>query len=213
MISTRDLAALPDIAGLRRLTRSLAMLDAIVCEDWESRYYSFNSHWAEGELMASMRNGSGDHWFALFTEAGAALHGLAHEAPMFRNAQPWPGIWESLPERLSGFRAEPAFDTANSTFCIWRLSQDRTWRRGDVEYVPGHDDPDGSGALLAILDGQPETYRAWASAYYERELRLDAIAAVYRHTPLTGELVRALDPDATLERLRDDIDEIGYPGA
>ncbi len=97
MISTRSLSGLPDIAGLRRLTRSLAMLDAILCTDWESRYYSFNSKWADGELMASMRNGSGDQWFALFTEAGVAIHGLAHESPMFREGNPWSGIWDSLP--------------------------------------------------------------------------------------------------------------------
>lgn len=211
MISTRDLAAMPDIVGARRLTRSVAMLDAIVCEEWEFRYYSFNTRWADGELMASMRNGSGDHWFVLFTEAGAALLGLAHEAPMFRHDRPWPGIWESLPDELAGFRAEPAFDTANSTFCIWRRDGDARWQCGDIEYVPAHDDPDGSRELLAIFDGRPETYRAWASDYYERDLPLDAVTAVYEHTPLTEELVRALAPDASLGRIRDDIDEIGYP--
>ena len=35
-------------------------------------------------MMASMRNGSGDHWFALLMAAGVALHGLAHEALNFR---------------------------------------------------------------------------------------------------------------------------------
>jgi hypothetical protein len=79
MISTRDLSRLPDIPLLRRLTRALSMLDAILSPEWEYRYHSFDSHWAEGETMASMRNGSGDHWFALYSAAGVALHGLAHE--------------------------------------------------------------------------------------------------------------------------------------
>ena len=65
MISTRDLSAMPDLAGFRRLARSLAMLDAILSPNWDSRYYSFDSKWAEGEMMASMRNGSGDMWHAL----------------------------------------------------------------------------------------------------------------------------------------------------
>lgn len=64
--------------------RSLAMLDAILSPEWEYRYYSFNSKWAEGELMGSMRSGCGDYWFALFCSAGVALHGIAHEAPNFR---------------------------------------------------------------------------------------------------------------------------------
>ena len=85
MISTRELTRLPDLRSFRRLTRALALLDAIMSPDWEYRYYSFNAHWAEGEMMASMRNGSEDHWFALLCPAGVALHGLAHEAASRRH--------------------------------------------------------------------------------------------------------------------------------
>lgn len=56
---------LPSIAELRRIAQSLAVLDAILCPDWEYRYYSFNSRWGFGDEMASMRNGSGDEWFPL----------------------------------------------------------------------------------------------------------------------------------------------------
>ncbi len=201
----------PDIAGLRRLTRSLAMLDAILCTDWESRYYSFNSKWADGELMASMRNGSGDQWFALFTEAGVAIHGLAHESPMFREGNPWSGIWDSLPSEFASYQAEPAFDTKNSTFCIWRMHSDPTWQRGEIDFPEGYLDPDGSTNLLSILDGVPENYRAWASAYFECELPVDAVAAVYDHAPITEELLRALRVDASLMLLQLEIEEIGYP--
>ena len=41
MISTSDLSRLPSIASFRRLTRALAMLDAVLSPDWEARYYSF----------------------------------------------------------------------------------------------------------------------------------------------------------------------------
>jgi len=213
MISTRSLGGLPDIDGLRRLTRALAMLDAILCADWESRYYSFNSQWAAGEVMASMRDGSGDQWFALFTEVGAALHGLAHESPMFRRGNPWPGIWDSFPSALAGFRAEPAFDTKDSTFCIWRMHSDAAWQRGEIDFPQGHHDPDGSTMLLSMLDGVPQTYCAWASEYYECELPVAALAAVYDHSPLTEALVRALKADASLRSLQPDVAEIGYPDA
>ena len=209
-ISTRHLDGLPNIAGLRKLTRSLAMLDAIVCPEWEFRYYSFNSKWSAGEEMASMRTGEGDHWFALFFAPGAALHGLAHESPMYRQNDPWPGIWESLPKQLVAFRNEPAFDTANSTFCIWRKNRDTHWHRGDIEYAKG-DDPDGSERLLWILDGSPATYHMWAEHYYGREIDLDAVQRIYRHVPLDKALVATLNPDVTLRKLRADIEEIGYP--
>ena len=70
MISTRNLTQLPDIPTQRRLTQSLAVLGAILSPEWDLRYYSF-SKWAEGEMMASMRNGSGDDWFLLFGPPGA----------------------------------------------------------------------------------------------------------------------------------------------
>ncbi len=56
-ISTRDLSNMPNIATLEKLTRSLAMLDAIFSPQWENRYFSFNAGWdlALGERMASMR--------------------------------------------------------------------------------------------------------------------------------------------------------------
>jgi len=64
-VNPRSLGERPDIPTFRRLTRSLAVLDAILSPAWEDRYYSFNAHWGPGELMASMRNGQGDQWFAL----------------------------------------------------------------------------------------------------------------------------------------------------
>lgn len=210
MISTRNLDELPDIASLRRLTRSLAMLDAIQSPEWESRYYSFDSHWGDGEMMASMRNGQGDHWFALFTRDGVVLLGLDHEAPMFRPDDPWPGLVDSLPPELAPAVSEPAFDARNCTFCIWRRTDGARWERGPVRFADG-DDPDGSAQLLQLLDGRPESYRAFAADYYEVDLPLDSVAAVYRHEPLTRTLIERLNGDVTLEELRDDIAEIGYP--
>lgn len=213
MISTRDLGGLPDIHGFRRLTRALAMLDAILSPDWQDRYYSFNSRWADNAMMASMRNGSGDHWFALLTSAGVALHGLAHEYPMFRRHSPWPGIFDALPAEFhTNFLNEPAFDTANSTFCIWRRATDDGWSGGAVQAPPG-DDPDGSAWLLSILAGKPEQYVQFAAEYYEREIKLADVVAAYRHVPLTEALVKRLNPAVHLESLEGDMTEIGYPEA
>ena len=59
MISSRHLLAIPGIDDLRRITQSIALLDAIIRPDWEFRYYSFNSKWSDKEMMASMRDGGG----------------------------------------------------------------------------------------------------------------------------------------------------------
>jgi len=210
MISTRNLEELPDIPTLRRLTRSLAVLDAILSPEWESRYYSFDSHWGDGELMASMRNGQGDDWFCLFTRAGVVVIGLDHEAPMFQPGDPWPGVIDALPSELAAAVDEPAFDARNCTFCVWRRTAGARWEHGPVQFPDG-DDPDGSARLLQILDGRPESYHAFAADYYEVDLPLDAVRAVYRHQPLTPELLAQLAPGVTVDMIRQDVAEIGYP--
>ena len=168
IISSRDLGGLPDLQDFRRLTRSLAMLDAILSREWEDRYYSFD----------------------------------AHEAPMYRPDEPRPGLFIGLPPKLSGFCDEP--------FCIWRRTSAEAWERGPVQFLPG-DDPDGSAELLQHLDGRPETYVSFAAEYHGVEVPLDAVTGVYRHTPLTTELVARLNPAVLRTDLASDLAEIGYP--
>ena len=209
-VNTRTLGEQPDIPTFRRLTRSLAVLDAILSPEWQDRYYSFDSHWAPGELMASMRNGQGDQWFASINASGIILFGLDHESPMYRPDNPWPGVLDSIPPEFAPFRDEPAFDTRNTTFCIWRRAAAPTWEQGPVRFPPG-DDPDGSAELLRHLDGQPETYVTFAAEYYEVAIPVDAVAAVYRHEPLTDALVARLNPTLRVHDLASDVAEIGFP--
>ena len=210
VISTRDLTRLPDILTLRRLTRSLSMLDAILSPDWEARYYSFNSRWAESAMMASMRNGEGDEWHAIFCKGGGALQGIVVDAPVRRD-RPVLDVFEGLPaEFQQSLLREPAFEAERSTFCIWRLTRDECWSTGSVRLPPG-DDPDGSAGLLSILDGDPKSYIVWANEYYGRDLPEADVAAVYRHEPLTAELVSRLNPEVDLGSLAGDVAEIGFP--
>ena len=65
-----------------------------------------------------------------------------------------------------------------------------------MKKFPTGKDPDGASEMLAIYDGDPETYAAFALDYFEIATPVDAIAAVYRHEALTAELVAALNPDA-----------------
>jgi hypothetical protein len=183
MISTRDLSLLPDVDGLRRTWQSMAMLDAILCPEWQYRYYSFNATWGVGEQMGSMRDGSGDDLFAHFGPAGCWFKGFAHESPMtpYRTnpKRVWPGVLDAVPEEFADCLTEPAFVIEDTTFCIWRRHGDRSWHVGPVELPHGHPDPDGSESLLSALDDQPRTYQEWAAEYYEREVSLAEVEHVY----------------------------------
>jgi hypothetical protein len=227
MISTRDLSALPDIDALKRLMQSMAMLDAILCPEWQYRCYSFNSKWAKGEQMGSMRNGMGDDLFALFTRDGCFLKGFVHTAPMTpyakRSRKVWPGVLDSVPAVFARGLNEPAFMMENTTFCIWREYADNAWRVGKIKYPkPKLDykgdpiDPDGSEYLLSPYDGKPKTYLEFATHHFAggfngENLTRDHVRHVYAQKPLTAKLVKEINPDLTLADLKAEIAEIGYP--
>ncbi len=210
LISTRDLSALPEVGTLRELLRSLAMLDAILCRDWDGRHFSFDAHWGRGETLGSLRNGQGDHFFALFNDYGCFLKGFVHDSPAAAAPLPAAEHYRDLPPALAPCLHEPAFATQEVTFCIWRSFTDAAWTHHSHPWPPG-DDPDGSAYLLFRLDGNPETYRQWAEDYYEHDVDLKAVQAIYARSTLTADLLRSLNPERKLSELREDLRAIGYP--
>jgi len=61
-----------------------------------------------------------------------------------------------------------------------------------------------------MLDGMPETYRKFAVEYYERDIPLSAIELIYKHQPLTDEIIASLNPDVSFADLKADMENIGY---
>jgi hypothetical protein len=210
LISTQDLTCLPRVAGLRDLLQSMAMLDAILCPEWEDRYYSFNAHWGDGALMGSMRNGQGDDFFALFNTYGCFFKGFVHDSPITAAGIDPAEHYRGMPPEFTSCATEPAFKADEVTFCIWQAFAHSQWTRSSVA-LPSGDDPDGSLYLLSPLDGNPETYRQWAESYYERAVPLHAVKAIYARQRLTDALVAALNSELRIKQLKDDIGEIGYP--
>jgi len=213
MVTNSRLLRLPGIVQLKRLCQSLAALDAVMSPEWEYRYFSFNSRWADEEMMASMRDGSGDEYFILFNSQGAIMKGFAHESPMSPwSNQPervWPGVLDSVPAEFAEFLTEAAFSMEETTFCIWRRNDDDSWQTGEIQY-PEEPDPDGSDDLLFALDGDPESYKEFAENYYERSIDLSAVQSIYQHQPMTIEIAKTLNPEVELESLRSDLEEIEY---
>ena len=214
MISSRSLAELPGIDELKRISQSIATLDAIMMDEWDYRYFSFDANWGEGETLASMRDGSGDSYFILFNSFGAVIKGYGHESEMagytVDSGKVWPGVLDELPPEFEAVLTDPAFAAEETTFCIWRKYSDSKWQTGKIEFPDG-EDPDGSEDLLFMLDGIPKTYQQWVKEYYEKDIPLDAVKAVYEHKPLTQQLVSSLNPERRFEDLESDLDEIRYP--
>ncbi len=206
-ISTRDLSGLPDPPRLERVMQSLAMLDAILSPEWDYRYYSFNSAWGEGERMGSIRNGSGDELFALFSEAGCFIKGFDHEAAL--EGVSASEFYRQVPPAFEAGVIEPAFSPDDVTFCYWRAPGDTEWSRALLPaYAAARD---GSEELLEALDGDPASYLRFARSYFEVELPLEAVAGFFEQRPLSEAVARLLNPSAEWEALKEEAEEIGYP--
>jgi hypothetical protein len=214
MISTRHLTNLPPPDALRRLLQALALLDAILEEEWDNRYYSFDSKWSATEQMGSMRNGSGDDFFALFSTNGCFLRGFDHGSAMSpwreKPSKIWPGVLTGVPPQFNNALNEPAFHMEDTTFCIWCLARTAAWHHGSIDFPDG-EDPDGSQWLLSPLDGSPETYQTFAEEYFELDVPLDAIARVFAHEPLSAALLQAFPSSRDLQSVIKDAVEIDYP--
>jgi hypothetical protein len=184
--------------------------------EWEDRYYSFTARWKEAEMMASMRNGSGDGYFIWFSQAGAVLKGFAHESALWkqlrgRSDPVLSSLAQQMPPKLEPFLHEPAFSMEETTFCLWRQPLDTTWVTWQPPVPKALRFFDGSANLLVLLDGNPATYQDWADDYYGIRPELAALQEVYAHKPLTEDLLRRLGSPRRRDEVTAELDEIGYP--
>ena len=239
-ISTKNLENLPKIETLRNLCKSISTLDAIICREWEYRYYSYQNDWDKelGEECLEMRNGSGDQFFILFSKDGAIINGFAHESEMSNSEEVeierngffkkvfgkketelkqniWKGVIENVPKELKHFILGEPIKSIGTTFCIWRKNEDTSWNIGDIKF-PKDNYGDGSEELLYILDNNPETYKNWALEYYDEhfeniKLDLETVKHIYNLKTITKEILLELNPDIEdFEVLKEELKTIGY---
>ncbi|NGZ77666.1 hypothetical protein [Saccharibacillus alkalitolerans] len=195
------MSKLPAVRESERIFKAAAMLDALLSPEWEFRYYSYNREWGEGEEMASMRDGEGSHYFALFAGERLMIKGFDHER--VESGESAIGIGP-VPDEIEEFLREPAFMGDLTTFCLWNLPTNGKWE-ADKSYSA----PDCR--LLRILTEEAAYYRDWAAEYFEVELEPETVRRFFDLEPLTPELIALVNDELSLEDLEEDLREIGYP--
>jgi hypothetical protein len=190
-MSLTVLDRLPEPSSLERAGRAVAVLDAVLCPEWEYRYYSYDPAWdvSKGQRLVSMRDGSGDEWFLLLTPTWAALKGLAHER--LSHCRSAGELLGDLPEALrADFGEEPAFTITHATYLGWWDDGSRSWT---VRSGGAHD---GAEEHLEVVLGGPEKYQVWAQEYYETSVDLGLVQKVFCEERLTRDEVSRLNPSA-----------------
>lgn len=192
---------LPSPKVLKINLQALATLDAILMPDWEFRLFSFNNEWDEGKSMGSMRDGEGNEFFILFLENGAIGNLIVKNVPIdksFRTGD----VFDSVPNVYRHFGFEPAFQVKDSSLLFWWDTDKQSWlcktKLKKYNY-------------LGFLIGDPNVYLNFANAYYEVNIDLEAIEYFFSFKVANEEKVKALNPEISLENIKEDLDEIGYP--
>ena len=206
MITTKDFKLLPNKNSLQHICKAISVLDAIICQEWEYRYYLYNSKWAEDEEYFGMRDGAGDLMDILFLENHCVISGFAHEFQYNQKSD----LTKNLPEIYNQFIFDEPVATNGTTFCLW-TNETKNWEVGEIK-----DFNDNSEDLLAIFDGDPQTYINWASEYFDESYKetgipLKTVTEIYQGKTLTKEMVLSIvDEIEDWELLEEDLKEINY---
>ncbi len=216
MVQRATQTSLPGIDDLQKRAIALAVLEAVLSPDWESRTFLFDPRWSQTEQMAKQTNGSGNDLFIVFAPAGVFLLGFDHESEMSpwsaAERRVWPGVLSQVPSVFAPMVDEPAFDTANSTtFCLWREAEDEQWHSGLISYPNDDASADGSEGMLAPYVQGLEWYLTYASEYYESTVDAAAVAAIFSFKPLEQSMVLALRQDSDWASVRTEAQSFGYP--
>ena len=212
MISTKKLQNLPNKEKLQKICKSISVLDAIISQDWEYRYYSYNQKWRKDEELFEMRDGCGDQMLILFTKNGCVINGFAHELYDFEESLPSESeLIKGIPDVFNDFILGEPVATIGTTFCIW-TNENNQWQLGNIKHFK-----DGSEEMLSIFDGNPQTYIDFAIDYFEEdylstENAKNTVIKIYNHETLTREMVLSIvDELEDWAQLESDLEEIGYP--
>ena len=188
-----------NLSELKNTLKSIALLDAIICPEWEYRYFSYDSKWSDDEEMASMRDGQGNTWFLVFKNDSLFYKCISKEDGILDEYEE---IKKQIPRKYDFFINESAFhiDIASS---IWIFDQGE-WMNYGKEVISHIID------LGAIRNWDSSKYKEWADSYYEKNFNLESIDYIFANH-LNDEIIKDLNSDlSSIKDIESDLKEINY---
>lgn len=194
----KDVSFIPNLDDVYKTCQSLAAIEAILMQEWEYRYFSFNDSWDTNQSMASMRDGSGSHYYMLFDQQLKSCIGKLYVKSL--NAMNLSGVKELV--ALKDFMQEPAFENDIATIYFYKTSDNSTWQSiPSLNNIP----------FLGFLTNNEKAYIPWAESYYEVEINTLPVIQIFNYQPITTTIINQLNHDCCISTLKDDLNEIGYP--
>jgi hypothetical protein len=204
--------SLPNPNLLKNLCQSFAALEAAIETEWHLRYFSFNFFWSKTESMASMRDGSGDDLFIVFSGDNCFLRGSSLSCEMTPKNGVWEGILTGVPSEFLDQLEEPAFHMADTTFCGWYLRSIGSWQVGKIELPLNSQDPDGSKRILSYFISGREGILKHLATYHELKIEPELVDSFLGHFPISkNSFLQNKEFHGDWPKFVEDANEIGYP--
>ena len=181
---------------LRQLLQKIAAIESILSPEWDSRYFSFNSKWGNGEEMGSMRDGSGDEWFVWFAGELCAYKTYSHEEKAIADIE---SVIKATPFEYSRFINEPAFSIKYSTLIGYFYKEN---------WVSHGSDPLHVLTPQQLFKWNSADYKNWAGEYYELEID-EKFYNLCWNDPANYQIASQLNPELNEEGFSKDLIEIG----
>lgn len=187
----------PDVENLKTTSKIIALLDSVIEQEWEYRYYSYNSKWSDGEEMASMRDGSGNHYFILFSNNECYIKVIDTKVNNKSGIEKAVSkLDRNLQNKLNIFLKEPAFYVDEITDLYWNI--DGKWNSIG---------PEISDALQILLN-PVSAYNVHADEYFEIKIGKKIVQEIFDGRISKG-AIEQINPEIDYNALKDDLDEIG----
>ncbi len=178
-----------NIKNLQQKLKALALADTILEPEWEMRYFSYDSNWAEEQQMASMRDGEGCFWYVWFQGENIGYKSISpHDGLMSKKELD--DIKNNIPKEYEEFINEPAFYIDDATE-IWLL-KDLKWIKYGITDITEIID------LSEIFKWSATEYKEWAEYYYEKDIDMEALNKVFDFT-LDRDDILKLNPEAVID--------------
>ena len=194
----KSIDMLPEIKEVYETCQSLAVIEAILMQEWDFRYFSFNSSWDVNKSMASMRDGCGSHYYMTFDSQLTKCLGKLYNKPI--------GVKDTTPIKdvymFEEFLQEPAFENEDATIYYYKTSNKIKWQ--SIPFLS--DIP-----FLGFLVNKENAYIPWAESCYEIEIKTQPVIDIFNYQPVTSSMVNQLNPNCCISTLIDDLNEINYP--
>jgi len=156
-----------------------------------------------------MRSGSGDHYFILFLPTACIVKAFCRRPKNVETAPPAESLYREIPSIFeTPFLREPAFLLSEVSFVLWKIDGEPEW---NVRPFGALENETHFNLLFEKLTCGPDAFRNWAQSYYEREIPLEAVQAIYEHHQISDRIISELNQNVDKSQLSADLDEIGYP--